>query len=248
MQILALDTTMQACSVAYLKITSDGTPESHHHLFQKRERGHAEALAPMLAQLITQAEISLKNIDRIAVTLGPGTFTGIRIGVAAARGLGLSLKRPVVGLSSLHVLAVQALNSIKTKDVLSWEHTHIIATSNARRGQIYMQICDAQANPITGPKVCTPEQALEHVLEQQPEGKVLYVGTGGPLIKEALKHANHIKFENSQFWGADLLPCAMTLAELAKTKPPSLQKITPLYLRPPDAKPQSNKMLLRQSS
>ena len=104
MKILAVDTALGACSAAVL---SDG-----HVLSQEHElmlRGHAEALAPMVQRVMTAAGISFRALQRVGVTTGPGTFTGQRVGLAFARALGVALKVPVVGTTTLHAMAEEAL-------------------------------------------------------------------------------------------------------------------------------------------
>ena len=95
MKILSLDTAMAACSVAVVDTAHD-VPLSH--TFVPMERGHAEALAPMVSQVMQDAGIGFGEIDRIVVTTGPGTFTGVRIGLSLARGIGLARSIPVIGI------------------------------------------------------------------------------------------------------------------------------------------------------
>ena len=93
MKILAVDTALGACSVALL---SDDKILAH--IFEPMDRGHAERLAPMVDEAMTQANLDFPELDRLAVTTGPGTFTGQRVGLAFMRGLRLALKRPLAGL------------------------------------------------------------------------------------------------------------------------------------------------------
>src|SRR5256885_16176646 len=102
--ILAMDTALGACSAA---IVADGTTLAHEHLLMAR--GHAEALAPMVESLMRVAGVPFASLDRIAVTTGPGTFTGQRVGLAFARALGLGLKRPVIGVTTLDAMPEEAL-------------------------------------------------------------------------------------------------------------------------------------------
>ena len=100
MRVLALDTCLAACSVAVLdgdRIAASAT--------EAMERGHQERLAPLARDVMQEAGVAFADLDRIAVTLGPGSFTGLRVGLAFAKGLGLALGRPVIGLGCLEVLA-----------------------------------------------------------------------------------------------------------------------------------------------
>ncbi|HWA31049.1 MAG TPA: tRNA (adenosine(37)-N6)-threonylcarbamoyltransferase complex dimerization subunit type 1 TsaB, partial [Rhizomicrobium sp.] len=100
MRILAVDTALGACSVAVLS----GTRVLAHR-FVLMDRGHAEALAPMVEETMREAEIPFANLDRLAVTTGPGTFTGQRVGLAFMRGLRIALKKPLVGITTLSAMA-----------------------------------------------------------------------------------------------------------------------------------------------
>jgi tRNA threonylcarbamoyladenosine biosynthesis protein TsaB len=100
MIILALDCCLDACSAA---ITTNGRVLARR--IEPMTRGQAERLAPLVAETMEEAALSFPALDRIAVTTGPGSFTGLRVGLAFARGLALALGKPCVGLSSLEVLA-----------------------------------------------------------------------------------------------------------------------------------------------
>ncbi|MEQ1817562.1 MAG: tRNA (adenosine(37)-N6)-threonylcarbamoyltransferase complex dimerization subunit type 1 TsaB [Terricaulis sp.] len=102
MLVLAIDTSLDACSVA---IVRDG--ETIGRLHETMTRGQAERLAPMVRETAQQAGITFAEIDRIAVTTGPGSFTGVRVGLSFARALALSLSRPCIGVSTLEALALE---------------------------------------------------------------------------------------------------------------------------------------------
>src|SRR6201985_323120 len=98
MRILAIDTALAACSAAVLD-TSLGAVIASETL--PMARGHAEAVMPLIARVMDLAEIEFSELDRIAVTTGPGSFTGLRVGIAAARGIALASGKPAIGLSTL---------------------------------------------------------------------------------------------------------------------------------------------------
>src|SRR5258708_22288187 len=124
--ILAVDTALGACSAA---LVAEGETLAHEHLLMAR--GHAEALAPMVDTLMRGARVSFAALDRIAVTTGPGTFTGQRVGLAFARALGLGLKRPVIGVTTLDTIAEEALAKHAN---IAW----CLAAADAKRGEIYL--------------------------------------------------------------------------------------------------------------
>src|SRR6478736_4078262 len=102
MLILAIDTALEACAAAVLD-TDAGELLAQESVLMKR--GHAEALMPMIARVMQSANLAFTALDRIAVTMGPGSFTGLRVGISAARGLALAAKRPAVGLTTLSAYA-----------------------------------------------------------------------------------------------------------------------------------------------
>ena len=100
--------------------------------------GHAERLFPLIEEVLVEAKLRADQVDRIAVTLGPGTFTGVRVGVAAARALSLGLRKPVVGITSLAAMAHRASQLLKPEHA-SWP---LVVAVDARRGMIYLQCFD----------------------------------------------------------------------------------------------------------
>ena len=101
MLVLAIDTALEACSAAVF----DAAQGTFRHESLPMIRGHAEALLPLLARVMKQSAVSFSAFDRVAVTVGPGSFTGLRVGIAAARGIGLAAKKPVIGITTLAALA-----------------------------------------------------------------------------------------------------------------------------------------------
>src|SRR5216683_17980 len=102
MRVLAIDTALDACSAAVLDMSRGGITASETLAMA---RGHAEALMPLIARVMDQAEIEFTELDRIAVTTGPGSFTGLRVGISATRGIALAAGKPAIGLSTLAGLA-----------------------------------------------------------------------------------------------------------------------------------------------
>jgi len=103
MKILAVDTALGACSAALLE-----DERVLAHRFEAMDRGHAERLAPMVDEIVREAEVDFASLDRLAVTAGPGTFTGQRVGLAFMRGLRIALHRPLIGITTLAAMAAQA--------------------------------------------------------------------------------------------------------------------------------------------
>jgi len=199
------------------------------HIHEKRRRGHAESLMPMVQGLMSEAALSYADLDLIAATVGPGTFTGLRIGLAAARGIALASGRPIIGITTLEALAF----SIPIEKALDMP---VVATADARRGEIYMQAfmrteTAAGITPLMEP-VAAPLSVAYELLP--PDGGIL-VGSGVPLLQE-LAGFDPLKYIPLEL---DDDPDALFIAALAEARglpPADSEPPSPLYLRAPDAK------------
>jgi tRNA threonylcarbamoyladenosine biosynthesis protein TsaB len=188
-------------------------------------RGHAEALAPMVDALMRAGRVPFSALDRIAVTIGPGTFTGQRVGIAFARGLGLALKKPAIGVTTLETMAEEALaNSAGT----AWA----IAVADAKRGEIYLA-----ARSAKGETLLIPELIPLHAVAAQIAGLanthgrvVALAGTAAEAAIPLLRAAGLVPFDSLV-----RQPDAVFVASLASHAPEGPPP-KPLYLRAPDAK------------
>jgi tRNA threonylcarbamoyladenosine biosynthesis protein TsaB len=206
MIVLGLDTCLASCSVAVL--------DRERVLASAREvmaRGHQERLAPMVREVMAQAGLAFDRLDRIAVTVGPGSFTGLRVGIAFAKGLALALDRPAVGIGTLEALASEA-------DGL------VFAAIDARRGQLYLQAFE-DGRALMAPDALTAEATAARLAELSQGRAFTLVGSGAPLLADFAPGARVVPAE-----GAD----ARRVARLALGREPGPLK--PLYLRAPDAK------------
>ncbi len=129
MRLLAIDTALAACSAAVLDTAHGGMVASES---LPMVRGHAEALMPLVARVIKASGLAFADLDRIVVTTGPGSFTGLRVGIAAARGFGLATKIPVVGVSTLSAYAAPYLGVDNKNPVL--------AAIDARPAHVFLQV------------------------------------------------------------------------------------------------------------
>lgn len=220
MNILALDTSMGACSAAVLRADEHG--HRMHTLLAEMPRGHAEALMPMVEEVFAEAEIEPRDIDLIAATVGPGSFTGVRIAIAAARGLALVTQARLYGTDSLTVMA-RAARAEGVEGPLA-------VAVDARRGMLYLGLYDADDAKLDGPLLIAPSDALDRL----PPTVRLAVGSGAPLLAEAAAQGFDLKSTLPT-----LQPTAAALAEIALQSGETTQVLRPLYLRPPDAKPQA---------
>jgi len=206
MIVLGLDTCLSSCSVAVL--------DGERVLASAREvmaRGHQERLAPMAQAVMAEAGLGFDQLDRIAVTVGPGSFTGLRVGIAFAKGLALALDKPAVGIGTLEALAAEAEGLV-------------FPAVDARRGQLYLQAFE-DGRALMAPDALGAETAAARIAELSMGRPFTLVGSGAALLAELMPSARVLAAE-----GAD----ARLVARLAAGRAPAPLK--PLYLRAPDAK------------
>ena len=224
MNILALDTSMGACSAALLR--HDGV------LFARQERmtrGHAEALMPMVADVMSESGVAFGALDRIGATTGPGSFTGVRIAISAARGLALVTGAKLFGVDSLTVMAKQALAT-----GIAGGAPFAVAV-DARRGMLYFGLYDGAARKLDGPLLIAPDDAANLL----PGALRTAVGSGAATLAEAAASRGALIAARL----LDLEPSATELAALARDSGETVPVLRPLYLRPPDARPQAQAAL-----
>jgi tRNA threonylcarbamoyladenosine biosynthesis protein TsaB len=216
MLVLALDTANDRTAVAL----TDGRRIDVSHV-EAMERGHAERLMPMIEAVVREAGVPLDAIERIAVTVGPGSFTGIRVALAAARGLGLALSRPVIGVDSLSALAA-SLPEPATGPVL--------AVIDARRGELYAALFSKSGAMLIEPFAGD----VADIVERAGAFDVV-VGSGTPIVGHYLATAGQRVPTLVPLAGPD----PRRIAQIGREAAPTLRPPSPLYLRAPDAKPQA---------
>lgn len=229
MIILAVETSMGPLSVAVLR-SNGGEPHlSVHRGGALREP--AENLLPAIEAVLGEARITYAEITRLAVTVGPGSFTGIRAGLSAIRGLRLALGPPVVALTSLEVMAHQVWGAIGKNQPFA-------VAAPAGRDGVYLQCFDGSGIAVSALQVITVEEAWRHL----PEAVVLIAGSPGTAIAAFAGRAAGRRLSAIL---PDMMPDAATLAKLAVAREPGLAPPAPVYVKPADAKPQQNKVLPR---
>jgi tRNA threonylcarbamoyladenosine biosynthesis protein TsaB len=221
MLILAIDTALDACAAGVLD-TDAGKMIAQES--QAMKRGHAEALMPLIGRVIKDAGIAFTALARIAVTTGPGSFTGLRVGLSAARGIALAADKPVVGLTTLTAYAAPIVSQNGEQPV--------IAAIDARHDHVYFQVVSGNGNPLIRPRVAPIEEALA----ASRFGAVHLVGNAATIL--------------SQRWPAHALPPFKVDAQpapdiawvawLGAAVSPDTAPARPFYLRAPDAKPQAD--------
>ena len=217
MLILAIDTALDACSAGVLD-TDAGKLIALES--QPMKRGHAEALMPLIARVIKQAGIAFASFDRIAVTTGPGSFTGLRVGLSAARGIALAADKTVVGLTTLASYAAPVVSDNAGRPVIS--------AIDARHDQVYFQVVSGDGRSLIRPRVAPIEEALRASRFGAPH----LVGNAAGILADR--------------WPTDALPPFRVDAQpapdiewvawLGAAVNPDTAPARPYYLRAPDAK------------
>lgn len=228
MRVLAIDTALEACSAAVLDTERVGII-AHESLGM--QRGHAEALIPLIKRVMERAALDFTRLDRIAVTIGPGSFTGLRVGIAAARGIGLAANIPVVGLSTL---ATYATPLIATDDTLP-----VVAAIDARHDNVYLQVFGPGGRTLVAPRVAPLREAVRAAANS---GAPRIVGTAANLLAAAWPPDERPPRTVEQRSAPDIDWVAQLGAAALDTGLPP----RPLYLRAPDAQPQESTQLSRR--
>src|SRR5258705_12294623 len=150
MLILAIDTALDACAAGVLD-TDAGKLIAQES--QAMKRGHTEALMPLIARVMNESGIAFAALDRIAVSTGPGSFTGLRVGLSAARGVALAANKPVVGLTTLTAYAAPVVSQNGEQPVIS--------AIDARHDQVYFQVVSGNGSPLISRSIAPLGEALD---------------------------------------------------------------------------------------
>jgi tRNA threonylcarbamoyladenosine biosynthesis protein TsaB len=221
MNILSFDTCFDACSVAAGRSLRSLAP-SISFAFEPMQKGHAERLLPMIEAVMLEAGLAFGALDRIAVTSGPGTFTGTRICVSAARALALATGAPLVAVSSLKLMAMSPL-------IPAAATRRVAVATDARRGEVYLEVFDRHTLASVVAARCVAVSDAVSLLGRVP---IVIAGSGGDDLARAARQQGI----DATAIVPDLLPDALDIL-FAAAELPASATVRPLYLRPPDAKP-----------
>jgi tRNA threonylcarbamoyl adenosine modification protein YeaZ len=227
MRVLAIDTALAACSAAVFD-TEQGRMVASES--QPMVRGHAEALMPMIERVVTRAVMTLTEIDRVAVTTGPGSFTGLRVGIAAARGIALAAGKPAVGISTLSAYAAPHLHAD--------DKYPVVAAIDARHGHVWLQVFSPGGRTFSAPRLA----ALSEAVQAASEAPAFIVGSAAQAVADALLSA-HPKPVGIDDRAA---PDIAWIARMGAVVPENHSPPSPQYLRAPDAQPQHAAQLPRR--
>ncbi|NIX75542.1 tRNA (adenosine(37)-N6)-threonylcarbamoyltransferase complex dimerization subunit type 1 TsaB [Microvirga terricola] len=227
MRVLAIDTALGACSACIFQV---GETEPLASESIAMERGHAEALLPLLDRLSSKVEGGFDSLGRVAVTVGPGSYTGLRVGISAARGIGLALGIPVIGVATLsaYLAPLMAGN----------QRGLFTAAIDAKHGHMYIQAIAFGGRTIIPPSLMNYRDALRLL----GSGPLLITGSAAPILA-AEARANGIEAIVSDTPHA---PDIAWVARLGAIADPAQALPKPLYLRDPDAKPQDGARIARR--
>ena len=227
MRVLAIDTALGACSSA---VYSTDTQSIEAYDSQLMDRGHAEALLPQVDRVMNAAGREFQDLDRIAVTIGPGSYTGLRVGIAAARAFGLAAGCPVVGVSTLSAMLAP---------LIAGDNRTLLATAiDAKHGHVYFQAVAPGGRLIVSPSLMSIRDAVRMI----GAGPAVLSGSGGAAVAaECL-----IQGIDAVLADAPVAPDIVWVAKLAAAADPSQALPKPLYLKGPDAKPQDHARLPRR--
>jgi tRNA threonylcarbamoyl adenosine modification protein YeaZ len=217
MFLLAIDSSLAACSAAIYDTQSQRVISAEKLLM---ERGHAEAIAPMVERVLKKANLRVDRLGAVAVTTGPGTFTGVRIVLSLAQGMAMARRIPMIGIDTMRATAAPLLGG----------PTPILVVHKAgATGQVYAQSFSSNGTAMTPIALLKPEDVL-----MLPQAQI--IGTGAALVTQILH-------ENEKHH----LPDAAAFAAHASNLPVASGVLLPTYLREADAKPQIAKPSVRIS-
>ena len=223
MLILAIDTALDACAAGVLD-TEAAKLIAQESLSMKR--GHAEALMPLIARVIKASGIAFEALDRIAVTTGPGSFTGLRVGLSAARGIALAANKPVVGLTTLTAYAAPVVSQNGEQPVIS--------AIDARHDHVYFQVVSGNGSSLIRPRVAPIEEALGASRFGAPH----LVGNAARVLADRWRADAPMPFRVDPQPAPDIA----WVAWLGAAVSPNAAPARPFYLRAPDAKPQNGQL------
>ncbi len=238
MRVLAIDTALEACSAAVLDTDRGGIIASETLAMA---RGHAEAVMPLIARVMDLADIEFAELDRIAVTTGPGSFTGLRVGISATRGIALAAGKPAIGLSTLAGFAAPLI----AED----DSTHVVAAIDARHDHVYLQVFGAGGRTLVAPRIATVRDAVRAALT----GPARIIGSAAnlvaaawpkgvepPLLGRAARRARHRldraarRRRGGRLWPAEAALSACARRPAAGRRPPAppmIEFVTRLFAR-----------------
>jgi tRNA threonylcarbamoyl adenosine modification protein YeaZ len=227
MRVLAIDTALAACSAAVFDTAYGGILGSES---RPMVRGHAESLMPLVERVMRQSELTFADIDRVAVTTGPGSFTGLRVGISAARGIALASARPAFGVSTLSAYAAPHLADEET--------TPVVTVIDARHDQVYLQVFGPGGRILIAPRLA----AIGDAVRAASETRSRIIGSAAQAVASRMPPGapTPSRVDNRD------APDIVWVARMGAVLPEGQSPPKPQYLRAPDAQPQNAAQLPRR--
>jgi tRNA threonylcarbamoyladenosine biosynthesis protein TsaB len=215
--ILLIETATKVCSVGL----AQGSKIVALREDQSMQYSHSSLLTSFIDEVVKEAGIGFHQLDAVAVSMGPGSYTGLRIGVSAAKGLCYALDIPLIAINTLHSLAATAVESGKA------QADFFVPMIDARRMEVYNAVYDQSLNEIreTSAEIID-ENAFTHLLEN---GKVAFFGDGAPKCKELINHSNALFYDDIHPGVSGLLNFA--LEKFIQKQFEDLAYFEPFYLK-----------------
>ena len=210
-KILMIETSTECCSVAL----SDGAQIVAARI-NETPRQHASQLAPYIQEVLQEGGLTARGLDAVAVSEGPGSYTGLRVGVSTAKGLCFGAGKPLLGIDTLQILAGQA------EGRFDW----IVAMIDARRMEVYAAPFDCSGNKLDETRAIILDADSFH--EELESGTVLFIGTGVEKFRQICPHPNAIFRECYPLATAMVQPA---LAALQKKEFKDVAYFEPFYLK-----------------
>jgi tRNA threonylcarbamoyladenosine biosynthesis protein TsaB len=225
MIVLGIDTATTACSAA---LWADGAVVAHR--FEEMERGQAERFNPMIGEVMDAATVRFQDLGAVAVTTGPGAFTGLRIGLAAARAIALAVSAPVIGITTFDALAGAVPDAERD------DRTLVVAV-NGKRRDVFVQVFGREGEPLGPGGALDPRDGLDAL----PAGRLLIAGDGAAQLRAGLAGCSDVgdgPGDRVRFSTALGPPDAAHVARIGAARRPAEDGAAPrpLYIRPPDAR------------
>jgi tRNA threonylcarbamoyladenosine biosynthesis protein TsaB len=227
MRVLAIDTALAACSAAVLDTANGGIFASES---LPMVRGHAEALMPLLARVMKKSGLAFADLERVVVTTGPGSFTGLRVGISAARGFGVATGIPVVGVTTLSAYAAPYLADD--------DQIPVVAAIDARHEHVYLQVFGTGGRSLIAARLAPLTEAVRAASETPAR----IVGSGAKAVADGLAKTASTPIVVDPREAPDIGWVAQIGAAVAEAQAPP----KPQYLRAPDAQPQNAASLPRR--
>jgi tRNA threonylcarbamoyladenosine biosynthesis protein TsaB len=227
MRVLAIDTALAACSAAVLDTTQGGMIASES---LPMVRGHAEALMPLIARVIKRADMAPYDVDRVVVTTGPGSFTGLRVGISAARGIALAANKPAVGISTLLAYAAPHLAEAETVPV--------VVAIDARHQHVYLQVFAPGGRTLITARLAP----LSEAIRAAAEAPARIIGSAAQTVAHGVPAGGAVPLVVDTRGAPDIA----WVARMGAAVPYDQSPPKPQYLRAPDAQPQNAAQLPRR--